>query len=418
MRKSLTGLVKNKTVHNISLVFIAQTGSKIIMALSLVLVLRYITQDEFGIISFIQSLMIIGSGIFLQGLNFSFITKLAGAKEDSEAQRKLLTSNFYSTVFISVAIAAIFYIVVTVKPDILKEYEVYKIYSLLIVMGIIGTSLVNFLTAYYQGKEMFKYSAVITLIQSVLIILSYLILIYLNAISLTAVLIIIAAIPLLFFLLMGFVNRKALLTNSFDFNLVKKEIYGSRYYIIYSSLLIIASQLDIIMMSKYFSFKDVGEYSVAAKLYSFFIIGLASVHTVLLPKFSGLKNLSEMKALLIRSLRFTVPAALGLVLIVLLTSDWIIKIFAGNQYLGAQFPLIILSASAGLSLILSPAANIFFALSKVRVLVFSGILLLLVAFICHTFITSKYGADGAAISTLIAYLSINGFLFLYVFKLH
>lgn len=417
MRKSLTGLVKNKTVHNISLVFIAQTGSKVLMALSLVLVLRYITQDEFGIISFIQSLMIIGSGIFLQGLNFSFITKLAGAKEP-EAQKKLLTSNFYSTVFISVAIAVIFYIAITVKPDILKEYEVYKIYSLLIVMGIIGTSLVNFLTAYYQGKEMFKYSVVITLIQSVLIILSYLILIYLNAISLTAVLIIIAAVPLLFFLLMGFVNRKALLTNAFDFNLVKKEIYGSRYYIIYSSLLIIASQLDIIMMSKYFSFKDVGEYSVAAKLYSFFIIGLASMHTVLLPKFSGLKNLSEMKALLIRSLRFTVPAALGLVLFVLLTSDWIIKIFAGNQYLGAQFPLIILSASAGLSLILSPAANIFFALSKGRVLVFSGILLLLVAFICHTFITSKYGADGAAISTLIAYLSINGFLFLYVFKLN
>jgi O-antigen/teichoic acid export membrane protein len=418
MKQSFTGLIRNKTLHNISMMFISQMGSKILIALSLVIVLRYITQEEFGMISLIQSLIVIGSGVFLQGLNFSFITKLAGSKSNTEEQKKFSTSNFYSTVLIGFILSICFYLIVMIKPEILKEYGTNNVYSLLIIAGILGTSLINFITAYYQGRELFRFSAIITFLQAFFIILSYLILIYFNLISLTAVLIVIAVTPCLFFLFTGFMNRKVLLSSNFNFNIVKKEIYGSRYYILYSSLLVIASQLDILMMSKFFSFKDVGEYSVASKLYSFFIIGLASIHTVLLPKFSSLKNLREMKALLLKSMRFTVPAALGLIIIVLLTSNWIIKIFAGSQYEEAQVPLIILSVSAGLSLILSPSANILFAISKVRILVISGIMLLVVAFLCHTFITSKYGADGAAISTLISYLTINGFLFLYVFKLH
>jgi O-antigen/teichoic acid export membrane protein len=199
-----------------------------------------------------------------------------------------------------------------------------------------------------------------------------------------------------------------------DLQGVRHILGKARWYVLYSSLLAVSGQLDVLMMARYFSYVDVAVYSVASKLFSIFVLGLGAIHSVLLPRMSSMKDPDVLRSILLRSLRFSLPAA-GVVLIV--TAGWsseLIRFFAGPGYAGASAPLQILGGCAALSLVLSPSVNVLFALERNGVIALGGAIALTVGLVGHLLVTSRYGAYGAAWTTFCAYGAINGFFFAWV----
>lgn len=404
-------VIKSRTLKHISITFIGQVGARIITALAIMIVIRHLTKQEFGAISVIQSVIAIGSGVIFQGINWLFITSIASNRENKKYIFDLVNSIFSFTIFFSFAIALIILFVSHFFPRLISNNYLFINNSYFIAWGIIINSLMNFSISFFQGNNEFIFSSFVTLLQSALLFVIYIILSFLNLINLFIVLVLATSLPIIPFIALRTKFKGFELTISLKVDAILELVKTSKWYIIYSSLIVISGQLDVLMMSKYFDLRDVGIYAVAAKIYSFFLIGLSAIHTVLLPKFASINSYEKQKKFLFRSMRLSIPISISLSLGIFIFGHLLIRLFAGPGYEDAVLPLKILGISAAISLIFSPSVNVLFAAFEIKKIAIAGMLLVCVSLASHIIITSQLGAVGAAISTLLAYTSINLFLF-------
>jgi O-antigen/teichoic acid export membrane protein len=417
LNNSYTNAFLSQTLRNISVSFFGQVTARVINALALLILVRNISKEEFGSVVLIQSIIIIGSGVFLTGLNWFLVTSLASNKDNLEEQKRITTSSFQVTLIFSAFVGITLLIITSFNPNLFWVNKIISNHVLYLVVGIILMALMNFSNNFFQGKEWFKFAAILTISQSSILLISYLILVYIKMMNIDLVILIIVLAPLVPYLVFNLKFKNYLRLSQFQFSFLIETLKKAKWFIVYSSLGLIAANLDILMMSRYFSLEDVGVYSVASKLYSFFVIGLASIHSVLLPKFSTLKSISQIKTFFYSSLRITVPLAFIISILIFFNAEHIVYLFAGSGFEEAKIPLQILGISIGLSLIFSPSINVLYAVNRIKTIASSGFIIISLLTLGHIFITSRYGAIGCAITTLVSYLLTNLFIFTNVFRL-
>ena len=407
--------LKSTVLKNIGLTFSAQMFSRLLSAVSLMIVLRHIARETYGLVSLFQSSISVASGFILTGVNWGMIREIA-AKVHNQNETKVIDAAFRFTLICALLLSAVVAFFYPFQNQTLSG-GLLNWYLVLLAWGIVASSLMNFSIALLQAKSQFTTMAVALVSQGLLTLLFYVVLAVWHRLSLILILLATSTTPLLF--IMVIVGKGYLHWSSFRGALtaVASIVKQYRWYVIYSSLLLLVSQMDVFMMANFFTPEDVGVYSVAAKLYGILLLALSAVHSVLLPAFSGLSDQREMYAKLKRSFNYTVPAALILLVVSFLFSRFIITLFAGNSYNEAITPFRILSIGSAISIIFSPSVNVLFALNKVRRIAFSGCLLITVAFLGHLLLTSRYGAIGAAAVTVVAYATINIFVFCSVRRL-
>lgn len=389
--------------------------SRLLAAVSLMIVLRHISRETYGLVSLFQSSVSVAAGFILTGVNWGMIREIsANVRTRNEAE--VVNGAFRFTLICALVLGFAFALFYPFQKQELSG-ELLHWFLLFLVWGIVASSLMNFSIALLQAKNQFPTMAATLVAQGLLTLLLYTALTWMQTLSLIWILLATSSTPLLFLIVV--VAKGYLRASSFHgaLDVIVVIIKKYRWYILYSSLLLLSSQMDVLMMANFFSSRDVGIYSVAAKLYSILLLALSAVHSVLLPAFCGLNDKRDMYAKLRYSFKFTVPTALFLVVTSFLFSGFIINLFAGNSYSEAITPFRILSIGSAISIVFSPSVNVLFALNRVRRIAFSGCLLITVASLGHIFITSRFGAVGAAAVTVVAYATINIFVFFSVRKL-
>ena len=178
----------------------------------------------------------------------------------------------------------------------------------------------------------------------------------------------------------------------------------------YFALLGLLTQLDVFILSVIAPPGQVAAYGAAFRYYSLLSLALASVHAVLLPTLQKVTDRAEQDAVLARQWRltglFSVVVAAGAY-----ASGWLIPWLDGGRYPDAILPFRLLAVSAIISFAFSPHVNVLLRLEDFRFLC----LLAIVALLLHAGLLSVLvpagGAAGAAASTLLAFMVVNGAVF-------
>lgn len=107
-----------------------------------------------------------------------------------------------------------------------------------------------------------------------------------------------------------------------------------------SSMILIISQIDIIMLGIFSSEKIVGIFTIVAKLSLLANFILITINTIIGPKFSKLyfeRNYDELKNLLKKSTYLIFFASLPIVLILIIAGEFLLKQFGNDFIIGYSF---------------------------------------------------------------------------------
>jgi O-antigen/teichoic acid export membrane protein len=156
---------------------------------------------------------------------------------------------------------------------------------------------------------------------------------------------------------------------------------------------------------------ELATYGAAFRYYTLLSLALASINVVLLPTIQQLKSASELDQLLSKHVRILIAFSL-----VTLTgawlSRWIIPAIDMGKYPESIAVFRILAISAIISFALSPHANLLMRFEDFRFLTVLTSAALFINLGLNFPLVHAFGAIGAAIATLIAYLFVNGSSFL------
>lgn len=401
-------VLRKRTLHNVGIIFSSKVGAKILTALALAIVIRNLSKTEYGTIALVQAIVAVSATILLQGYNLGLIKNLA---TQGVVKNNIVGVALVVTILVSVCIGAILTLLVNFNPQIFGEVNL-TLFLPYLFFGVITFSLMNFSLSYFQGSQMFSYSGLLSLSQAVIFLGICLFLLIINGIGVKIILSALVLLPLIPFIAFVYSPRSNRFFESYAFESVYTVIKEYKWYMFYSTLLVLSGQIDVFVMSHFFSLEEVAVYSVAAKLYNIFLIGLYAIHTVILPKFSSLKNPEKLKKMYFNSLKLIIPFAISNVIAVYYFADALIYLFAGEGYQDASAPLLILGVSAGISLVFSPSINILFSLNRIKTIVVATILLVVVLSVGHNIVTKEFGAIGCAATTLLGFAVQNIFMFI------
>jgi len=198
--------------------------------------------------------------------------------------------------------------------------------------------------------------------------------------------------------------------------LIREFLGATGMLITYGCLLTAFQSLDVFMLSHFSSEVELANYGVAGRYRAMALLLLASVHAVLLPRFSQLDMSDPAK-----QRRFTVKwlVLCGWTIVPILVGVAFAKplflMVNGMQYENAYYIFFIFSVGIWTSLTFSPLSNVLKARKAFGFLVMLAFIALVANFTGNLLLIPLYGARGAAVVTVVSSAIVNVGLGLRVF---
>lgn len=304
--------------------------------LSIVIITRYITKDEFGIyvlIIVISTFLDTISGLALEQTLVKFITSV-------EEQEK--RSTFILTLTIRVILISIAVILVILFHDALMplfSFTATEFLDVIIILFILS----SFRGLFYnllQGMNLFKKYASIQTITSVLRVVLLLIIVYIHELNLKNVLLVeIVAVSFTVLLQLALIPYKEVFHWDVNLNNFKKIIGFSIPLYLSGITYFIQTQVNIFIIGAYLNPISIANYDVAGKIPQASAKGFQSFIIVFYPNLSRLLSEGEHDAamkLMNKSL-FTFSIAISLLLLVtFLFNKEIIQLLFSDKYLDSS----------------------------------------------------------------------------------
>jgi len=270
-------------------------------------------------------------------------------------------------------------------------------------IGAFGASLVAYISATLQARQSFAKFAFVNLINPLgkLTLIGLLFLTYkLNLLSaLTTVII----LPFIAFLIGSLIIPRDFLRAKGDENKALHELFHfSKWILVSTFCVMIFNRLDVLMLGYFKSTEEVGYYSAAFNLAFAVSLVTGSLITVLLPKASTIVGSNALKNYIRKSLKYT-SLIVFLMTPILVFSGPLILFLYGSQYRSSIIIFVILFAIRLLGVMTSPLGLVFYTLNKPQLSGYLNVMQLLGNFTGNYLMIPKYGAIGAALSTLIIY---------------
>ena len=185
------------------------------------------------------------------------------------------------------------------------------------------------------------------------------------------------------------------------------KLFSYNLWILAASFFSITSDwMEILLISDK---RDSGLYNAARMPMQGFLILLATMQSILLPKFSVLASRNEYIHLFKRIYKYILPLAVSF-----LPGLWIFSLFIpawyGDEYLPSLQVLYILYPSFLLRMVFAPLGTALFALDQPRIITVEAGLRMFSGLVLNLFLIPRYGIIGAALSSFISQFS--GWIFL------
>jgi O-antigen/teichoic acid export membrane protein len=183
-----------------------------------------------------------------------------------------------------------------------------------------------------------------------------------------------------------------------------------RFLFIYFFLMAFFSQTDVFMLRIFGDSLALPTYGSAFRYYTLLLIGLGSLHTVLLPSLQRTMMTSAISELL-RRIRKLLFIFIPVVIVGAWASKWIIPWIDKGKYPDAVMAFQILSFSAIVSFAFSPYITVAMRFEDFGYLAFLTCIALILNILLNAALIPIMGAPGSAVATFISfgYVNVSGF---------
>jgi lipopolysaccharide exporter len=381
-----------------------RVGTMLIGVLDLMLLARILSTEEMGKYSLF--LMVVNLALIV-GLNWSDSSVVRHGREEF-TQRKSISQSFWARMYLFIPIIIIISLLLLAFGRQITDYvgiEPGLIYIVITMFALNG--LLNFVNSVYQSTDRMKKSAYVQLSQKAIymLCLGFLFLGYFRA-DLTIVLILINV---------SFLLALALNLVFFDFSKIFPYTFHKEYFkriwsyswpqLVGFPGLYIVNYIDLFVIKKYMTLRDVGVYSVAYNTFMNISMIIMILYTVFFPIIVEYKTKGRYD--LIRKYLGKIP---------LFTGAWVVIVLVGILISGYALPLIfsakyaesvpsfnillVASVFYFVSIVLLPVVNAFDLILYSQII---NLVKAIVNIVADFFLVTKIGIIGAAYGTLVSY---------------
>lgn len=349
--------------------------------------------------SFVSYFILLASiGIPLYG-----IREIARVRDDKQKLSELTQELFVMHIIISIITSIVFIGLIFLNGKLSDEKTLFFIVSFSIILTTLG------MEWFYQGLEQYSYITIRSIIFSTISTIAIFVLIHNKEDYLIS-----AAISVFAALgssVLNFYNARKILfakrTQPWDF---RRHIKPMAMVYLMNFIISIYVQLDTVMLGFMSSAKNVGYYASGLKINKMLLALVTSLGGVLLPRLSYYiaNNMrDDFNRILKRSFEVIWILCLPIVAALMLLSNEIIVLFAGNQYLPASICIIVTAPVIlfiGLTNIFG--IQILYPLGRDKEVVYSVAAGAIFAFILNLLLIPYFAHVGAAIATLVSELIV------------
>ncbi len=366
-------------------------------------VARFLGPNQFGALSYILSISALLIGISRMGMDSVLVRELV---HKPDRKKELMGTAFW----IMTATAAACYVMTILTIYYLKEDNETKLYAMIIAGSTFFTSFLV-IDFYFQSQIQAKYSSLCK--STSLIITSAIKIMLISCQSDLLWFVLVSALEqtiLAIFLVIA-LARSDVISFFWKFNVQDaKEMLISCWPMVISTVAILVyMRIDQIMIRHFLGLHEVGIYSAAAKLFDAWFLLPYTLTISLLPILSKLKK-ENSPLYRVRTTQFF-SALIWMCLLVAIfttfTSEYIITLSFGSDYIDAAPVLIILMWTAVFSALGSISARYMSVERMEKKIAMRTISAAILNVILNIFLIPIYGIIGAAIATLICTIFAN-----------
>jgi len=380
-------------------VFSVNLLSKLLLGVTGVLIIRFMPEIEYARYTLALSIVSVFSQVLVSSFKRIYIIG---------CQRfKVVKVKNYSSLFLGLQLWIIFVVVIITLPFKGFVSEIYWF----VVGLIVATCISEFAKTVVQQQLNFFRFSVIEIARTLSFVFSFLYLLYFISYQLRSwqVLLIqtLAMLGVSFFAFSKNIDFNSFLKIRQSIRLALELVKGEYKYVFgYFFVFAFFSQVDVFILKAISESVELATYGSAFRYYNLLLLGLGSVHTVLLPVVQRVESIGDLKSILAQHKRMLL-VFVPLVLLGAWLSKWIIPWIDMGKYPNAVIVFQILALSAIVSFAFSPHSNLLMRFEDFKFLFILITLGLLVNVGLCVLLVPIVGAIGSAISTLIAFGSVN-----------
>lgn len=380
-------------LKNVLYLIISNVFIRLLSALSMLLIARYLSQEDYGIFSIGMSLY--GIFIFLSDMGTTSTILRDGTKSNVNINK--LFSNLLLFKLIS-SFTIIFIIIIFLS--ILYSGKVYVSIILLLSFALLGNAFISSSSLYYQVQQKMKYTAIILGLNSLANALSLILSYYLNLSIVLVCFFYGLSSFLVGILILLFLKKKFTFKNNFNFDFLK----GINTFAVGGFITIFIPQIGTLILEKVSSLTEVGIFSAAVKipLLLYQIPGI--IATAFYPELFKLYN-DKMydRHQKLNNIQIRIMGYLGIMMFipVYLYAEDIIQTFLGYKWLNATSSLKILSMLILLQSLSYPLADNLTTSGKQKKRTKVLIIGFIIGLISHGLLGKEYGNLGASVASVL-----------------
>lgn len=388
-----------KTLKDYITVLFGTTFARGISFLTTILLARVLGPFEFGKFSIFYMVMILIWQL-PQAFDMTFVryAKTANGKEEKKEFLKI-------SVFLKLVYSAALLVLSYPSAIFLAKYcfgkpEIKNILMASLICGVFLSFLMS-IAIIFQEKEKFLQFSILNAFYSVTI---FCILLALKIINLKFTLKVVIFIFLLVSITIGIVSLillfKKKIKNLFPLNtiILKKTFSLGKWVFGVSCIFYLFQRLDFLFLSRYVKYELLGIYSAAMQLVMIISLMTGSLSGVFLPKSSvALQSKASLKSYIKESISAIIVIN-SFIVVLMIFSPFLIKMFYGNEYLLANTPFLILLIGWFVSVFYLPFSFLFYTLEDSRTRFFLELSKIIFAVIFLFILVPGYTLIGAALA--------------------
>jgi O-antigen/teichoic acid export membrane protein len=397
-------LFRTQFVRDTGKVFLGNLGGQGINFLAILLLIRNLEPDQFGVFSTALAVMMLASQFSDLGITTGFVRYASAYLKDSPSKADAL---FKITLYFKLAVGLVVFVGGEIAAPLVADriFHLPRLVPLLQVafLGSLGLTLWGFLQAVLQAREWFAKYAWINVFNNALKLLGICALLLWHQLSVERALWVMALVPFVGFLLDGLLVPKGFLRANIrgpqEREIFKELFHFSKWVTMSTLCTMFLMRLDVLMLQGLTDSKSVGIYSSANQLAMIFPLLTNSLTIALLPKISKLRVREELLGFYMKVIKLIPFIAVALIVMLTISDTAIIFLF-GDKYAESVpiFKIFIIAYS--LSIILNPIALTAYSLNKPNILFVMNLMQLIIFVPLNLLLIPRFGAIGASWTVL------------------
>ncbi|MCM4152292.1 sugar isomerase [Arenibacter sp. N53] len=409
------GIVLKQSLNNTLITY----GGFAIGALNLLfLYTRFLSDEYFGLVNVILSASSVLMPLLAFGIPNTLIKYYSGFQE-LKSRDGFLTLMVLLPLFLVVPIGIVSYLANETIGDFLsKENPIVKGYVWHIF--IIGVAMAYFEVFYAWAKVQMKsvFGNFMKEVFSRIVVSILLLMVYWDLISVLSFLNALVGMYILRTLIMQFYALR-LLKLKLDFNLpgnTREIINYSALIILGGSAAIVLLEVDKVMINQFIEIKNVAYYSVAGYIATVIAVPSRSMHNITYPLTAEIIHRKDIKALktLYQKSSLTLFIVSGLIFILIILNLNDLYNLLPTSYRGGYVIVFIIGMAKVYDALLGNNNAIMYNSDFYRALLLMGVVLAILTILLNLWLIPKYGLDGAAIASFLAFFIYNSVKLIFV----